>query len=114
MELGESYVISGISGRWRSAGPSVFLVIASKTLANAVQVAPSDIGTTEALLVIALRDYADASTDRAFSLAKTSILTVWNMVFGVVVPAINGISGATEIILRECQIRASTFSRSSS
>lgn len=63
---------------------SVFLLIASNTLANTVQVTPSGIGTTEARLVIALRDDADVNTDTAFSLAKTSIQMVWNAAFGVV------------------------------
>ncbi|HEU4793886.1 MAG TPA: hypothetical protein VFS96_09540, partial [Nitrolancea sp.] len=58
------------------------------------------IGTTDAFLVIARREYADASIDRAFSLAKTSILTVWNVTRGVVALAINGISEASENILR--------------
>ena len=61
---------------------TVFLVVASGSIANGVQITPGGVGSTEAILVVALRGYASASDVTAFSLAKTSILTIWNLLFG--------------------------------
>lgn len=77
---------------------STFLVIGSNTLVNLVQITPGGLGTTEAVLVIALREYADASTVTAFSLAKTAVLAVWNVLFAAIALVLAfGFSGARHI-----------------
>ncbi len=86
---------------------SLFLVIGTNTVAKAVRVAPGGIGTTEALMVVALRDYADPATVTAFSLAKTSITSAWNVVFGAgALVAAFGVEGARNIVRQRDAIAA--------
>ena len=84
---------------------TVFLVIGTNTAAKAVRVAPGGIGTTETLMVVAMHDYADPTTVTAFSLAKTSIISVWNITFGIgALLAAFGVEGVRNIVRRRDDI----------
>lgn len=84
---------------------SVFLVIASTSLANALQVAPGGLGTTQALLAVALRDYTSPGTATAYSLVQATILTIWNAAFGFVALTLAfGIKGAHRMLRRRHHI----------
>ncbi|HET7034166.1 MAG TPA: lysylphosphatidylglycerol synthase domain-containing protein [Thermomicrobiaceae bacterium] len=63
---------------------TILLVVASSSVVNVVPLTPGGIGSTEAVLVVALRGFASASSVTAFSLAKTSILTICNLLLGFV------------------------------
>jgi hypothetical protein len=58
-------------------------VIGSHALSGLVEVTPGGIGTTQALDVLALREYAPAGTVTSFSLAQDSFLLAFNVLFGV-------------------------------
>lgn len=64
---------------------TIFLVIAANSLAGAVAVTPGGVGTTQAINVAVLRNYAPADVVTAFSLAEGAVLTVWNIIFGLIV-----------------------------
>lgn len=64
---------------------TIFLVIAANSLAGAVAVTPGGVGTTQAINVAVLKNYAPADVVTAFSLAEGAVLTVWNIIFGLIV-----------------------------
>jgi uncharacterized membrane protein YbhN (UPF0104 family) len=63
----------------------VFLVAASHMLSQLFAITPGGVGQTQALDVATLRQYASASTVAAFSITQDSIITIWNVVLGIVV-----------------------------
>jgi uncharacterized membrane protein YbhN (UPF0104 family) len=63
---------------------TIFLVIAANSFAGAFAVTPGGVGTTQAILVVVLQNYAPADVVTAFSLAEGAVLTTWNLIFGVI------------------------------
>jgi uncharacterized membrane protein YbhN (UPF0104 family) len=64
---------------------TVFLVASSHMLSGLFAVTPGGVGQTQALDVATLRNYANSSSIAAFSITQDAILTVWNVVLGIVV-----------------------------
>ncbi len=64
---------------------TVFLVASSHMLSGLFAVTPGGVGQTQALDVATLRNYATSSSIAAFSITQDAILTIWNVVLGIVV-----------------------------
>jgi uncharacterized membrane protein YbhN (UPF0104 family) len=64
---------------------TVFLVAASHTLSGLFAITPGGVGQTQALDVATLRRYADTEDIAAFSITQDAILTIWNVVLGIIV-----------------------------
>ena len=64
---------------------TVFLVASSHMLSGLFAITPGGVGQTQALDVATLRNYASTSSIAAFSITQDAILTLWNVVLGVVV-----------------------------
>ena len=64
---------------------TVFLVASSHMLSQLFAITPGGVGQTQALDVATLRRYAAPHDVAAFSITQDSVLTLWNVVLGVVV-----------------------------
>jgi uncharacterized membrane protein YbhN (UPF0104 family) len=64
---------------------TVFLVAASHMLSGLFAITPGGVGQTQALDVATLRAHAATEDIAAFSITQDAILTIWNVVLGVVV-----------------------------
>ena len=64
---------------------TVFLVASSHMLSGLFAITPGGVGQTQALDVATLRNYAPSSSVAAFSITQDAILTIWNVVLGIVV-----------------------------
>jgi uncharacterized membrane protein YbhN (UPF0104 family) len=64
---------------------TVFLVAASHMLSGLFAITPGGVGQTQALDVATLRAYAETEDIAAFSITQDAILTIWNVVLGVIV-----------------------------
>jgi uncharacterized membrane protein YbhN (UPF0104 family) len=66
---------------------TVFLIASSHMLSGLFAITPGGVGQTQALDIATLRSYAASSDIAAFSLTQDSIITLWNVVLGVIVMA---------------------------
>jgi uncharacterized membrane protein YbhN (UPF0104 family) len=64
---------------------TVFLVASSHTLSQVFAITPGGVGQTQALDVATLRPYASSHNIAAFSITQDSVITIWNVVLGVIV-----------------------------
>jgi len=64
---------------------TVFLVASSHMLSGLFAITPGGVGQTQALDVATLRGYAPSSDIAAFSVTQDAVLTIWNVVLGLVV-----------------------------
>jgi uncharacterized membrane protein YbhN (UPF0104 family) len=64
---------------------TVFLVASSHMLSQLFAITPGGVGQTQALDVATLRRYASSHDVAAFSITQDSVITLWNVVLGVVV-----------------------------
>ena len=64
---------------------TVFMVAASHMLSGLFAITPGGVGQTQALDVATLRSHASAEDIAAFSITQDAILTIWNVVLGVIV-----------------------------
>jgi uncharacterized membrane protein YbhN (UPF0104 family) len=64
---------------------TVFLVASSHMLSGLFAITPGGVGQTQALDVATLRGTAPSGDIAAFSITQDSILTLWNVVLGVIV-----------------------------
>jgi uncharacterized membrane protein YbhN (UPF0104 family) len=64
---------------------TVFLVASSHTLSQVFAITPGGVGQTQALDVATLRPYASSHDIAAFSITQDSVITIWNVVLGVIV-----------------------------
>jgi uncharacterized membrane protein YbhN (UPF0104 family) len=64
---------------------TVFLVASSHMLSGIFAITPGGVGQTQALDVATLSRYAPTSAVAAFSITQDSILTIWNVLLGIVV-----------------------------
>jgi len=67
---------------------SIMAVTGSNSLANVTAVTPGSVGVTQAANVAALRDYTDAETATAYSIAQQLVTTTWNIIFAIVLMTI--------------------------
>jgi hypothetical protein len=66
---------------------TVFLVASSHILSGLFAITPGGVGQTQALDVLTLRGYAPEEDIAAFSITQDAVLTIWNVLLGVVVMA---------------------------
>jgi len=64
---------------------TVFLVASSHTLSQLFAITPGGVGQTQALDVATLSRYASSGDIAAFSITQDSVITIWNVVLGLVV-----------------------------
>jgi uncharacterized membrane protein YbhN (UPF0104 family) len=64
---------------------TVFLVASSHMLSGIFAITPGGVGQTQALDVATLSRYAPTKSVAAFSITQDSILTIWNVLLGLVV-----------------------------
>jgi hypothetical protein len=64
---------------------TVFLVASSHMLSGLFAITPGGVGQTQALDVATLGSYVPTGVVAAFSITQDSILTIWNVVLGVIV-----------------------------
>lgn len=64
---------------------TVFLVASSHMLSGLFAITPGGVGQTQALDVATLRNYAPTEAIAAFSISQDAILTIWNVVLGLIV-----------------------------
>jgi uncharacterized membrane protein YbhN (UPF0104 family) len=63
---------------------TVFLVASSHMLSGLFAITPGGVGQTQALDIATLRHYAPSSDIAAFSITQDAVMTIWNVVLGVV------------------------------
>jgi uncharacterized membrane protein YbhN (UPF0104 family) len=81
---------------------TVFLVASSHTLSGVFAITPGGVGQTQALDLATLRRYAPSHDIAAFSITQDSIMTIWNVILGVVVMLwAFGFTQAKEIVFRK-------------
>jgi uncharacterized membrane protein YbhN (UPF0104 family) len=64
---------------------TVFLVASSHMLSQIFAITPGGVGQTQALDIATLRGHASSGDIAAFSITQDSIITIWNVVLGVIV-----------------------------
>lgn len=64
---------------------TVFLVASSHMLSGLFAITPGGVGQTQALDIATLRGHASTDDIAAFSITQDAVLTVWNVVLGLVV-----------------------------
>lgn len=64
---------------------TVFLVASSHMLSGLFAITPGGVGQTQALDVATLRGHANAEDIAAFSITQDAIITIWNVILGIVV-----------------------------
>jgi uncharacterized membrane protein YbhN (UPF0104 family) len=64
---------------------TIFLIASSHMLSGLFAITPGGVGQTQALDVATLRGYASSGDITAFSITQDSVMTIWNVVLGVVV-----------------------------
>jgi uncharacterized membrane protein YbhN (UPF0104 family) len=64
---------------------TVFLVASSHMLSGLFAITPGGVGQTQALDVATLRGHASSGDIAAFSITQDSVMTIWNVVLGVIV-----------------------------
>ena len=66
---------------------TVFLVASSHMLSGVFALTPGGVGQTQALDVATLRGRAASADIAAFSITQDSVMTIWNVVLGIIVMA---------------------------
>lgn len=80
---------------------TVALATGAHALAGAVRVTPGGVGTTQAIDVIALRDYAPAETVTAYSLSEAAITATVSFALSLIaLVAVLGFSGTISLVRR--------------
>jgi uncharacterized membrane protein YbhN (UPF0104 family) len=64
---------------------TVFLVASSHMLSGLFAITPGGVGQTQALDVATLRGHASTDDIAAFSITQDAVMTIWNVVLGVIV-----------------------------
>jgi len=64
---------------------TVFLVASSHMLSGVFALTPGGVGQTQALDVATLRGRAASGDIAAFSITQDSVMTIWNVVLGIIV-----------------------------
>jgi uncharacterized membrane protein YbhN (UPF0104 family) len=80
---------------------TVFLVASSHMLSGLFAITPGGVGQTQALDVATLRNYAASGDIAAFSITQDAVITLWNVVLGVIVMIwAFGFTAAKELMFR--------------
>jgi uncharacterized membrane protein YbhN (UPF0104 family) len=64
---------------------TVFLIASSHMLSGLFALTPGGVGQTQALDIATLRGHASSGAIGAFSITQDSVMTIWNVVLGVIV-----------------------------
>jgi uncharacterized membrane protein YbhN (UPF0104 family) len=64
---------------------TVFLVASSHMLSGIFAITPGGVGQTQALDVATLRGHAPSEDIAAFSITQDAVMTIWNVVLGIIV-----------------------------
>jgi uncharacterized membrane protein YbhN (UPF0104 family) len=64
---------------------TVFLIASSHMLSGLFALTPGGVGQTQALDIATLRDHASSAAIGAFSITQDSVMTIWNVVLGLIV-----------------------------
>jgi uncharacterized membrane protein YbhN (UPF0104 family) len=81
---------------------TVFLVASSHMLSGIFAITPGGVGQTQALDVATLRGHAPSSDIAAFSITQDAVMTIWNVVLGVIVMLwAFGFTAAKDIIFKK-------------
>ena len=64
---------------------TVFLIASSHMLSGLFAITPGGVGQTQALDIATLRGHAATSSVAAFSITQDSVMTLWNVVLGLIV-----------------------------
>jgi uncharacterized membrane protein YbhN (UPF0104 family) len=64
---------------------TVFLVASSHMLSGLFAITPGGVGQTQALDVATLRGHASTDDIAAFSITQDAVMTIWNVVLGIIV-----------------------------
>jgi uncharacterized membrane protein YbhN (UPF0104 family) len=64
---------------------TIFLVASSHMLSGLFSITPGGVGQTQALDVATLRNYAASGDIAAFSITQDAVMTIWNVLLGIVV-----------------------------
>jgi uncharacterized membrane protein YbhN (UPF0104 family) len=64
---------------------TVFLVASSHMLSGLFSITPGGVGQTQALDIATLRGHAASGDIAAFSVTQDAVMTIWNVVLGLVV-----------------------------
>jgi uncharacterized membrane protein YbhN (UPF0104 family) len=64
---------------------TILLVASSHTLSQIFAITPGGVGQTQALDLVTLRAYASSKDIAAFSVTQDSVITLWNVVLGLIV-----------------------------
>jgi uncharacterized membrane protein YbhN (UPF0104 family) len=64
---------------------TVFLVASSHMLSQLFAITPGGVGQTQALDVATLRRYASSGDVAAFSVTQDAVITIWNVLLGLIV-----------------------------
>jgi uncharacterized membrane protein YbhN (UPF0104 family) len=64
---------------------TVFLVASSHMLSGLFAITPGGVGQTQALDVASLSGYVATGTVAAFSITQDSVITIWNVILGIIV-----------------------------
>jgi uncharacterized membrane protein YbhN (UPF0104 family) len=64
---------------------TIFLIASSHMLSGLFAITPGGVGQTQALDIATLRGHAAASDIAAFSITQDSVMTIWNVVLGIIV-----------------------------
>ena len=64
---------------------TVFLIASSHMLSGLFAITPGGVGQTQALDIATLRGRAPSGSVAAFSITQDSVMTIWNVVLGIVV-----------------------------
>ena len=80
---------------------TVALVASSHMLSGLFAITPGGVGQTQALDVAILSRYANSNDVAAFSITQDAVMTIWNVVLGIVVMAwAFGLGQAKQLVMR--------------
>jgi uncharacterized membrane protein YbhN (UPF0104 family) len=83
---------------------TVFLVASSHMLSGLFAITPGGVGQTQALDVATLRGHAPSEDIAAFSITQDAVMTIWNVVLGVIVMLwAFGYSAAKDLVFKRKQ-----------
>ena len=86
---------------------TVLIVASSHMLSGVFAITPGGVGQTQALDVAALRAYGSTGNVAAFSITQDSVMTIWNVVLGIVVMLLAfGYTQMKELLPRSKRARA--------
>lgn len=78
---------------------TIMSVVGGDSIANTVSATPGGVGVNQAINVASLRDVTDTATATAYSVGQQLILTMWNVVYAVVLVVwAFGFSGGKELV----------------